>query len=65
LKQLAIFWLVCAAAGFVAAASLALLLSMAIDHQLTWRGTAPIPIARMLESLQPRHPHGSFDANFQ
>jgi len=62
LRQLAIFWLVCAAAGFAAAVSMAFLLSMAIDHQLTWRRPAPIPIARMLENLEP-HPHGSFDAD--
>jgi hypothetical protein len=62
LRQLAIFWLVCAATGFAAAVSLALLLSMAIDHQLTWRGPAPIPIAQMLENLQPHRPHGSLDA---
>ena len=61
LKQLAIFWLVCAAAGFAAAASMAVLLSMAIDHQLSWRRPAPIPIARVLENLRPR-PHETFDA---
>jgi len=55
LRQLAIFWLVCAATGFAAAASVALLLSLAIDHRLSWMRPAPIPLARVLERLQP-HP---------
>ncbi len=61
MRQLAIFWLVCAAAGFAAAASMAFLLSLAIDHRLTWRRPAPIPIARMLEGLEP-HPHDALYA---
>ena len=54
MRQLAIFWLVCAATGFVAAASAALLLSLAIDHRLTWARPSPIPIAQVLEHLQRR-----------
>jgi len=61
LRQLAIFWLVCAATGFVAAAGVALLLSLAIDNHLTWKQPAPIPIARVLERLQT-HPHETLDA---
>jgi len=61
LRRLAIFWLVCAATGFAAAVGLALLLSMAIDHRLTWKRPAPIPIARSLEKLQT-HPHETLNA---
>jgi hypothetical protein len=61
LRQLAIFWLVCAATGFAAAAGLAFVLSLAIDHRLTWQRPVPIPIARVFESLQP-HPHETLDA---
>jgi hypothetical protein len=61
LQRLAIFWLICAATGFAAAASMAFLLSLAIDHRLTWRGAAPIPIARLFERLQSR-PHDTLDA---
>ena len=60
MRQLAIFWLVCAAAGFVAAAGVAFLLSLAIDNRLTWK-PAPIPIARVLEHLQTQ-PHETLDA---
>lgn len=49
MRQLAIFWLVCAAAGFAAAVSMAFLLSLAIDHRLSWKRPAPIPFARVLE----------------
>ena len=49
MRRLAIFWLVCAATGFAAAASMAFLLSMAIDHRLTWRRPVPVPIASVLE----------------
>jgi hypothetical protein len=61
LRRLAIFWLVCAAAGFAVAAGMALLLSMAIDHRFTWKRPAPIPIARALENLQT-HPHETLNA---
>jgi hypothetical protein len=61
LRQLAIFWLVCAATGFVAAAGVAFLLSLAIDNRLTWKQPAPIPIARVFERLQT-HPHETLDA---
>ncbi len=61
LRQLAIFWLVCAATGFAAAAGMAFLLSLAIDNRLTWKQPAPIPIARVLERLQT-HPHETLDA---
>ena len=61
MRQLAIFWLVCAATGFVAAAGMAFLLSMAIDHRLTWQRPTPIPIARVWERLQT-HPHETLDA---
>jgi uncharacterized paraquat-inducible protein A len=61
LRRLAIFWLVCAATGFAAAAGMALLLSMAIDHRLTWKRPAPVPIARALEKLQAR-PHETLNA---
>jgi hypothetical protein len=61
LRQLAIFWLMCAATGFMAAASVAFLLSLAIDNRLTWKRPVPIPIARVLERLQT-HPHETLDA---
>jgi hypothetical protein len=61
LRQLAIFWLVCAATGFAAAAGVACLLSLAIDNRLTWKQPAPIPMARVLEQLQT-HPHETLDA---
>jgi hypothetical protein len=61
LRRLAIFWLVCAATGFAAAAGMAFLLSLAIDNRLTWRQPAPIPIARVLERFQT-HPHETLDA---
>jgi hypothetical protein len=61
LRRLAIFWLVCAATGFAAAASMAVLLSMAIDHRLTWRRPVPVPIASVLERLQP-HPRETLNA---
>jgi hypothetical protein len=61
LKRLAIFWLFCAATGFVAVAGMAFLLSLAIDNRLTWKQPAPIPIARVLERLQT-HPHETLDA---
>ena len=55
------FWLVCAATGFVAAAGMALLLSMAIDHRVTLRRLAPLPVAKALESLQT-HPRETLNA---
>ena len=61
MRQLAIFWLVCAATGFMAAACVAFLLSLAIDNHLTWKQPAPIPIARVLERLQT-HPHETLNA---
>jgi hypothetical protein len=61
LRRLAIFWLLCAATGFAAAAGMALLLSMAIDHRLTWRGPAPVPVAKALERLQT-HPRETLNA---
>jgi hypothetical protein len=60
LRQLAIFWLVCAATGFAAAVGVAFLLSLAIDNRLTWKQPAPIPIAKALEHLQT-HPHETLD----
>ena len=66
MRRLALFWLVCAATGFAAAASVAFLLGMAIDHRLTWRRPAPIPtpIAHVFERLQPQ-PHETLDALLQ
>jgi hypothetical protein len=61
LRRLAIFWLVCAATGFAAAAGMAFLLALAIDNRLTWKQPTPIPIARVLERLQA-HPHETLDA---
>jgi hypothetical protein len=61
LRRLAIFWLVCAATGFAAAAGVAFVLSLAIDHRLTWQRPVPIPIARVLEYLQA-HPHETLGA---
>jgi hypothetical protein len=61
LRQLAIFWLVCAAAGFMAAAGVAFLLSLAIDNRLSWKRPVPVPIARVLERLQTQ-PHEALDS---
>jgi len=61
LRRLAIFWLVCAATGFAAAAGMAFLLSLAIDNRLTWKQPAPIPIAGMFKHLQA-HPHETLNA---
>ena len=61
MRQLAIFWLVCAATGFMAAAGVAFLLSLAIDNRLTWKRPVPIPIARVLDHLQT-HPHETLAA---
>jgi len=61
LQRLAIFWLLCAAAGFAAAASLAFLLSVAIDHPPAWPGPTPSPFASLIERLRP-HRHGTWDA---
>ena len=68
MRQLAIFWLVCAATGFAAAAGVAFLLGLAIDHRLAWRRPVPMPIAHVLERIQP-HPHntpdGTLDGRFR
>jgi hypothetical protein len=61
LRRLAIFWLVCAATGFAAAAGMAFLLSLAIDNRLTWKQPAPIPIAGVFKRLQA-HPHETLNA---
>jgi hypothetical protein len=61
LRRLAIFWLVCAATGFAAAAALALLLSLAVDDRPTWRRPMAQPVARLMERLQS-HPHNTLDA---
>jgi hypothetical protein len=53
LRRLAIFWLLCAATGFAAAAGMAFVLSVAIDHETAWRRPTPLPIAGMLERLRP------------
>ena len=64
MRRLALFWLVCAATGFAAAASVAFLLGMAIDHRLAWRRPMPMPIAHLFERFQP-HPHDTLDAMLQ
>jgi hypothetical protein len=61
LRRLAIFWLLCAATGFAAAASMAVLLSMAIDHRMAWPGPSLPPFAGLLQHLQP-HRHGTWQA---
>jgi len=61
LKRLAIFWLVCAATGFAAAAGVALLLSVAIDHRLSLKRAAPVPVIKTLERLQ-KHPRETLNA---
>ncbi len=56
MRQLAIFWLVCAAAGFAAAVGMAFLLSLAIDNRLSWKRPVPLPFARVLElRREPRN----------
>ena len=61
MRRLAIFWLVCAAAGFAAAASMAFLLSLAIDNRLSWKRPVPIPFAHVLE-LRRQPSNALFDA---
>lgn len=61
MRRLAYFWLICAATGFAAAACVAFVLSLAIDHRLSWQRPVPIPIARVLENLQS-HPGHTLDA---
>ncbi|HLY77920.1 MAG TPA: hypothetical protein VKQ70_00995 [Caulobacteraceae bacterium] len=61
MRQLAMFWLVCAATGFMAAVGVAFLLSLAIDNRLSWKRPVPLPIARVLEHLQTQ-PHETLDA---
>jgi hypothetical protein len=53
-----LFWLVCAAAGFIAAACAAFVLSLALDHEALWRQAPPSAIARLLEGVW-RLPHAS------
>jgi elongation factor P hydroxylase len=60
-RRLALFWLVCAATGFAAAASVAFLLGMAIDHRLAWRRPVPMPIAHVFERFEP-HPRNTIEA---
>jgi hypothetical protein len=60
-RRLAYFWLVCAATGFAAAAGVAFLLGIAIDHRLAWRGPAPIPIIHVFKRFPP-HAHNTSDA---
>jgi hypothetical protein len=42
-RRLAIFWLACAAIGFLAAVGAAVALSLALDGAATWRTAAPAP----------------------
>jgi hypothetical protein len=52
-RRLAIFWLVCATAGFTIAAMAAFVLSLTLDHEAVWRHIPPpAPVARFLEELQ-------------
>jgi hypothetical protein len=57
LKRLALFWLVCAAAGFGAAACLAVLLSLTVDGDAALRRSATDTAATVLE-MRPM-PHNS------
>jgi hypothetical protein len=40
-RRLAIFWLACAAIGFLAAVGVAVALSLALDGAATWRAAPP------------------------
>jgi hypothetical protein len=42
-RRLAIFWLACAAIGFLAAVGAAVALSLALDGAATWRAAPPAP----------------------
>jgi hypothetical protein len=42
-RRLAIFWLACAAIGFLAAVGAAVALSLALDGAATWRAPPPAP----------------------
>jgi hypothetical protein len=42
-RRLAIFWLACAAIGFLAAVGAAVALSLALDGAATWRPAPPAP----------------------
>ncbi len=43
MRRLAIFWLACAAVGFVAAIGAAFALSLALDGPASWRPSPPAP----------------------
>jgi hypothetical protein len=42
-RRLAIFWLACAAIGFLAAVGAAVALSLALDGPASWRAAPPAP----------------------
>jgi hypothetical protein len=46
LRRLAIFWLACAAAGFLAAVGAAVLLCLALDGAASWRASQPRVVDR-------------------
>jgi hypothetical protein len=60
LKRLAIFWLVCAAAGFAVAAGTAVVLSLTVDGDAALRRAATDTAVQVLE-LRPV-PRGALNA---
>ena len=52
MRRLAIFWLACAAVGFVAAVGAAVALCLALDSAASWRGSQP-RVADRNESVAP------------
>jgi hypothetical protein len=59
LKRLAIFWLVCAAAGFAVAAGAAVVLSLTVDGEAALRHAATDAAGQVLE-LRPA-PRGAMN----
>ena len=45
-RRLAIFWLACAAVGFLAAVGAAVVLCLALDSAASWRGSQPRVVDR-------------------
>jgi hypothetical protein len=52
MRRLAIFWLLCAAAGFVVAVVVALALGLAVDNRETLRRSAAAAESRILDQVR-------------
>lgn len=63
-KRLAIFWLICAAAGFAVAAGVAVLLCLAVDNGALLRRAGAIASAREGGRSQRESPRNALNAPF-